>query len=200
MERLLLTAFKERRNEGRAVSALWLKMKGREIVQQVYGETDFKASRGWMFNFIKRNNLSFRRKTNNKKEYVETKLGAIARFHDLLRCLLLIPGMINSICPKWGRFPPHCRYSLDELPLPFVVDLKSTYKEKGKTHVWIRQNSARLEKSFCTLQLWFQPEGKQPKPIIIFRGLGLRISLIEKASWDTRANVMFQQKPGQIVS
>ena len=46
MERLLLTAFKERRNEGRAVSALWLKMKGREIVQQVYGETDFKASRG----------------------------------------------------------------------------------------------------------------------------------------------------------
>ena len=62
MERLLLTAFKERRNEGLVVSALWLKMKGREIVQQVYRETDFKASRGWMLNFIKRNNLSFRRK------------------------------------------------------------------------------------------------------------------------------------------
>ena len=69
-----------------------------------------------MFNFIKRNNLSFRRKTNNKKESVETKLGAIAWFHDLLRCLLLIPGKINSICPKWGRFPPHCRYSLDQVP------------------------------------------------------------------------------------
>ena len=66
-----------------------------------------------MFNFIKRNNLSFQRKTNNKKESVETKLGAIARFHDRWRCLLLIPGMNNSICPKWGRFPPH---SLDQVP------------------------------------------------------------------------------------
>ena len=46
MERLLLTAFKERRNEGRAVCALWVKTKGREIMQQVYEETDFKASRG----------------------------------------------------------------------------------------------------------------------------------------------------------
>ena len=75
-----------------------------------------------------------------------------------------------------------------------MVDLKSTYEEKGKTHVWIRQNSAGLEKRFCTLQLWFRPEEKQPKSTIIFRGLGLRISLIEKASWDTRVNVMFQQK------
>ena len=57
-------------------------------------------------------------KENKQQEdsSVETKLGAIARFHDLLRCLLLIPGMNNSICPKWGRFPPHCRYSLDQVP------------------------------------------------------------------------------------
>jgi len=106
MERLLLTAFKERRNEGRAVSALWLKMKGREIVQQVYGETDFKASRGWMFNFIKRNNLSFRRKTNNKKESVETKLGAFARFHDLFETFIVDSRNEQFHLSKMGKVSP----------------------------------------------------------------------------------------------
>ena len=118
MECQLLKAFKERHEKGRAVCALWLKLKGRKIAQEVYVENDFKASRGWMFNFVTLNNLSFRRKSNNKKDCVYSKLGAIARFHDLLRC------------------------SLDQVPLPFVVSLKSTYEEKGATRVWIRQNSA----------------------------------------------------------
>ena len=42
--------------------------------------------------------------------------------------------------------------------------------------------------------MMFRPEGCQPPITIIFRGKGKRISAVEKASWDPRVNVMFQEK------
>ena len=47
---------------------------------------------------------------------------------------------------------------------------------------------------FCTLHLVFRAEGNQPKPTIIFWGQGLRLTRLEKESWDPRVNVMFQKK------
>ena len=36
--------------------------------------------------------------------------------------------------------------------------------------------------------------GMQPKPVIIFRGKGIRISQEERQKWDKRVEVMFQPK------
>ena len=80
MERLLLTAFKERRNEGRAVCALWVKTKGREIAQQVYGVTDFKASRGGCSILSNGTIYHFEGKQTARRNILKIKLGAIARF------------------------------------------------------------------------------------------------------------------------
>ena len=39
----------------------------------------------------------------------------------------------------------------------------------------------------------FRAEGTQPKPTIIFRGQGTRLSQLEKEAWDPRVIVMFQK-------
>lgn len=61
----------------------------------------------------------------------------------------------------------------------------------------IRQNSDSDDKRFCTLQVVVRalPKGKpQPRLTIIFRGLGKRIAPEERAQWDPRVCVTFQQK------
>ena len=72
--------------------------------------------------------------------------------------------------------------------------MSDTYEEKRKKEIWIRQNQAGLYKRFCTLELCFRPGPDQPKPGAVFRGKGTRISAVEKAAWDERVHVMFQEK------
>jgi hypothetical protein len=59
--------------------------------------------------------------------------------------------------------------------------------------IWTAQPNTGDSKRFCTLQICFRPEGVQPRIAIIFRGLGLRISAVEKAAWDPYVDVYFQK-------
>ena len=95
---------------------------------------------------------------------------------------------------KWGRFLPSCRWNGDQVPVPFVCAPTETYKEKGAKRVWIAQMEEGMTKRFCTLHVVFRAEGSQPELTIIFRGQGLRISCLERESWDSRVNLMFQKK------
>ena len=36
---------------------------------------------------------------------------------------------------KWGRFLPHQRANVDQVPLPFVNDMESTYEQVGEKRV-----------------------------------------------------------------
>ena len=38
---------------------------------------------------------------------------------------------------KWGRFLPHQRANVDQVPLPFVNDMEDTLEEKGADRVTI---------------------------------------------------------------
>ena len=117
-----------------------------------------------------------RKKTNSKKQSALQKLPQITNFHKHLREFL---GTGTNPHSKWGKFPPKNRYN----------------EEQGATRVHIAQNQPGLEKRFCSLQACFRPvRDKQPKPTLIFRGQGQRISEIEKASWDNRVHVTFQKK------
>ena len=47
---------------------------------------------------------------------------------------------------KWGRFLPHQRANVDQVPLPFVNDMEETLdrvEEKGADRVCINQNGRR---------------------------------------------------------
>ena len=93
-----------------------------------------------------------------------------------------------------GRFGRTARYNVDQVPMPFAYDFNVTYEEEGAKEVWISQNQPGMDKRFCTLQVCFRPGPQQPKITVVFREKGLRISSMEKNSWDPRVNVMFQEK------
>jgi hypothetical protein len=82
------------------------------------------------------------------------------------------------------------------VPLSFVNDLNRTYDNVGAKEVWISQaGEGAWEKRMCTLQLCFSPEAKtQPRPALIFRGQGLRITDIERAAWHKDVDVSFNAK------
>eukprot|EP00733_Pompholyxophrys_punicea_P000761 Pompholyxophrys_punicea_v1_NODE_270_length_2442_cov_14.718894.p1 type:complete len:145 gc:universal NODE_270_length_2442_cov_14.718894:1192-758(-) len=80
------------------------------------------------------------------------------------------------------------RYNLDQSPLPFVLCLNDTYDDIGAEEVWLNQPNQ------ATLQLCFRPRGVQPRPSLIFRGTGTRISAKEKVSYSPRVDVYFQPK------
>ena len=58
--------------------------------------------------------------------------------------------------------------------------------------MWAVQLKQGDSKRFCTLNICFHPSGEQPRLAIIFRGKGLRLSVVEKASRDKDVDVFFQ--------
>ena len=75
--------------------------------------------------------------------------------------------------------------------------MNRTYEAVGSKSVWVRQaGEGAWEKRMCTLQLCFSPDekGPQPRPAIIFRGKGVRISAFERAAWHTGVDVSFNEK------
>ena len=58
--------------------------------------------------------------------------------------------------------------------------------------MWAAQPKQGDSKHFCTLNICFRPSGEQPRLAIIFRGKGIHLSAVEKASWDKDVDVFFQ--------
>ena len=44
---------------------------------------------------------------------------------------------------KFGRYLPYQRANVDQVPLPFVNDMDTTYEQKGAKRVAINQNGLR---------------------------------------------------------
>jgi hypothetical protein len=102
---------------------------------------------------------------------------------------------------KWGQSLPHLRLNVDQVPLPFICDMDYTYETKGAKRVAINQLGPSLPKMRQgTAQVCFWPVAppqppsdapgdvinayckylaEQPKPCIVFRGMGRGISQAE---------------------
>ena len=53
---------------------------------------------------------------------------------------------------KWGKYLPHQRDNVDQVPLPFVNGLEETYEEVGAKRVAINGNGPALAKRMATGQ------------------------------------------------
>ena len=51
---------------------------------------------------------------------------------------------------KWGKYLPHQRANVDQVPLPFVNGLEETYEEVGAKRVAINSNGPALAKTMAT--------------------------------------------------
>ena len=101
-----------------------------------------------------------------------------------------VPLRANS-----GAFSSFNRYNFDQVPLPLVCDSSArTVNFKGAKRVWVQQARANLDKRQAC-QETLRAAGQQPKPVLVFRGLGKRISAedSERQLWDKRVNVLFQK-------
>ena len=108
------------------------------------------------------------------------------RWHTTLREGLIKTGKSSpNYNEKWGRFKTNRRFNVDQVPMPFSIDVKTTYevdvsRENKRDHrVWVANPGPGLEKRQCTLQICISPESKV-RIAIIFRGSGKRISNDEK--------------------
>jgi hypothetical protein len=118
-----------------------------------------------------------------------------------------------AIRTKYGRYPPWCRLNVDQVPLPFVNDMDTTYEERGAKRVTINQLGPALSKRQATGQICFRPAvppptgcttsqarelydeylKAQPAPCILFRGKG-NISEVERAAYPAGLVVLWQDK------
>ena len=193
----VIVDFKLRRAKGCKVSKLWLKKKMKSYIEEFYGKEEaskFKGSQNWFQRFKKRHGISFRRRTNKKKQAADDGRQTIQKFHrDLREAVKSRRRRLNSTLDvKYGRWTPKNRYNIDQVPLPFVVDREKTYDVTGNKQVWVSQPSSGLDKRQATLQLCIRAEGDQDvKPAIVFRGKG-NVSSAEKTQYDQDVDVYFQ--------
>ena len=77
--------------------------------------------------------------------------------------------------------------------LPFTFNSGKGYDDTGTSTVWHRGCASGLEKRQCTVQLTVFADGRaRVKPLLMFRGKGLRIAEIERKQYDGRVVVRFQ--------
>lgn len=199
----VVVEFKLRRAKGCKVSKLWLKKKMKLAIEACYGKDKadkFKASNNWFDRFKKRHGISFRRRSNKKKNSAEDGRETIQRFHRDLRKAVKSKRRRNksrmhnsAIDKKYGRWSPKNRYNIDQVPLPFVIDQDKTYDITGNKQVWVSQPSTGLDKRQATLQLCIRAKGEQNvKPGIVFRGKG-HVTSAERAEYDEGVDVYFQE-------
>lgn len=134
------------------------------------GYDRFKASAGWLKRFMARHKLTWRRRNDNALKSADKLAPQVQKFIKELRALRKSrpdPNNVNSI---WGIFGPKNTFNVDQVPLPFASSSKRTIEFLGTQRVWIKQPGSGLDKRQATLQLLIRGEGKQPKPVLIFRG------------------------------
>eukprot|EP00903_Cladosiphon_okamuranus_P011389 g10732.t1 len=211
VEKELYRLFLDRRKRKLKVSTLWLTVTFRKLLEEKHPADNraaaFRPSFRWMQKWAKRHSVVQRRRTNLKAKSVEERLPEIKQFHRGFRKLLKEPvrrkGAIFPVgaalstgetrLEKYGQFQLDERFDVDQVPLPFVNGLATTWEVQGSTRVVISQPFPGLEKRQCTMQVIFGPRKRVMRIALIFRGTGKRISRVEKAAYHKNVDVFFQK-------
>ena len=92
-----------------------------------------------------------------------------------------------------GQFSVSTVANVDQTPLPFTFSGGEGYDVTGAKTVRHRGAASGLDKRQCTVQLTIFADGvPRVKPLLIFRGKGLRIPQSETTAYDHRVVVRFQ--------
>jgi hypothetical protein len=135
-EEVVYAAFKESRAKGKRVSGRWLRSRMRVTLKQLDPLThfEFRASKKWLVNFSNRYNIALRKRTNIKSTSVEERIPIMRQWHARLRQRLRRGPQLSE---KWGRWLPHQRWNVDQVPCALNPGKEYTYEEKGAKRIWI---------------------------------------------------------------
>jgi hypothetical protein len=111
---------------GYPVNAWWLRMEMDRILREAPPSNfDYKlVSTGWAVNFCRRYKITTQAKNNVKAHDQHDRRVAIKRFHRFLHEVLQVSE--PQRCAKYGRFPPHLMFHVDQVPLPFASEIRTT--------------------------------------------------------------------------
>ena len=144
--KVLEKKFKGCRAKGYHISFAWLWSRARTIYREQLGDESAALKHHVIVNFIKRKNLRMRRKQRSKNVLKEDMLAKMMEWHTVLRERLIRTGKQDDYDEKRGRFPPECRFNVDQSPCPFVFDSSRTYhqftEDQHNEKVWISQPGA----------------------------------------------------------
>ncbi len=210
MEDELYNSILNDRKNKRKVSRLSVQVRARKIVNEHDKKNntnkgkDFKASNGWFWNFLRRKNIKFRARKSGKKKSTDENLPKILQWYGYMRHKVLTRYTGDPEGQHWttkfGRFPPKLRYNVDQVPLPFVVSMDSTYTTADDEDVQIAgTGKGDHRKRQFTMNIYVNAgEGEDADGYVelICKGKvidGSRFSKIEREAWAKDVPMYFQQ-------
>ena len=137
-EKKLFVEITGRRKKGYKVSGWWISRRMRLLVHETDPTSTALFGNNWLYRFVRRWGLSWRKATKQKAKVIESRLERIQRFHQGLRKLLRdAAGQrgAREVHPKFGRFLPQHRFNWDEIPWAFIGGLSHSWDMK--VAVWV---------------------------------------------------------------
>ena len=135
------------RNLGRKVSYAWFYITANKINAELNPNALRVPPKSDAMRFIKQYNIKLRRVQRKKQAPKGNFEDKLKQWHSSLKEKLIKADQSKpSHDRKWGRFQPNAWFNVDQVPLPFAIDRKTTYevdvrKAGKKDHdVWVSQN------------------------------------------------------------
>ena len=140
-------------------------------------DDNFKASRGWLCRFMKRNGLSLRRKTSVAQQDPERMIGELVSYVIQVRRLQTKHNYNASDIIAMDETPVWCDM-ISETTIDSTANGKETITLKTTGH----------EKSRVSVCLAVKADGTKLKPMVVFKG-GKREDAVLKQEFQQRAVV-----------
>ena len=222
IEHSLYTSIAEHRKKGRKVSRYFITITAKNLIKEIIPEKaeSFKASDQWLNCFCERKRIKFRKRKSGKQHSGQDNIDKIIKvslcdnfvtfdtsfdliylkFFAYFRHRVLAPHE-GFDCPdftlKWGRFPPHLHYNMDQVPLPFVVSQDNTYTTEDDKNVHVTAPSEALRKRQFTMHIIMNASSGKKRhgyTSLICKGSEKgRRKPAEKLAWNKKVPILFQK-------
>ncbi|XP_022793287.1 titin-like [Stylophora pistillata] len=170
VEELLLEWIENRRARGLRVSCKLI-MKKAEVTymteNNLVDNDDFKASRGWLENFIKRNGLSLRRKTSVPQQDPDRILA------KLVSCVIQVRRLQEK-----HKYKPSDIGAMDETPVWCDMLSETAVDATGKKSITLK--STGYEKARVSVCPAAKADGTKLKPMVVFKGAKREVAALKQ--------------------
>lgn len=165
----------EHRAKGHSISCAMIRIHAMRLKREVCPDVQFKASRGWLYRFFKRQGFSVRRRTTMCQKLP-------AEFEDKL--LEFQKYVIKK--RKENKYILSQIGNADQTPVYFDMPSSTTVDKKGAKSVSVKTSGG--EKQRCTVMLAATADGRRLPPYIIFKRKTLPKNVIFPRTVIVRAN------------
>ena len=130
-------------------------------------DEDFKASRGWLEKFMKRNGLSLRCKTSVAQQDPERLVAKVVSYIIQVRRL-----------QEKQSYPPSHIIAMDETPVWCDMVSETTIDATGKKTITLKTTGH--EKSRVSVCLAAKADGTKLKPMVVFKGAKREVAALNQ--------------------